>query len=144
MPQVALEERRKRAKALRRLGNQNYLNNLQKQTFRRQNVLVETNNGIGKTENNFKMSIQRIHSGWNQKGKKRQIGQIASALAVSIWKISKKTLLNLENEGFDTDTWSDRMEILKEVSCFQIYIIKFAIFLTKLSEILSLTKKREQ
>ena len=69
------------------------------------------------------MSIQRIHSGWNQKGKKRQIGQIASALAVSIWKISKKTLLNLENEGFDTDTWSDRMEILKEVSCFQIYII---------------------
>ncbi len=69
------------------------------------------------------MSIQRIHSGWNQKGKKRQIGQIASALAVSIWKISKKTLLNLENEGFDTDTWSDRMEILKEVSCFQIYIV---------------------
>ena len=68
------------------------------------------------------MSIQRIHSTWNQKEKKKQIGQIASALAVSIWKISKKTLLNLENEGFDTDTWSDRLEILKEVSCFQIYI----------------------
>ena len=33
MPQVFLEERRKRAKALRKLGNQNYLNNLQKQTF---------------------------------------------------------------------------------------------------------------
>ena len=69
------------------------------------------------------MSIQRIHSGWNQKGKKRQIGQLASALAVSIWKISKKTLLNLENEGFDTDTWSDRIEILKEVSCFQLYVV---------------------
>jgi|TARA_B110000285_G_scaffold233116_1_gene305938 hypothetical protein len=68
------------------------------------------------------MSIQRIHSGWNQKGKKRQIGQIASAIAVSIWKISKKTLLNLENEGFDTETWADRIEILKEVSCFQIYV----------------------
>ena len=69
------------------------------------------------------MSIQRIHSGWNQKGKKRQISQIASALAVSIWKISKKTLLNLENEGFDTETWSDRLEILKEVSCFQVYVL---------------------
>jgi hypothetical protein len=68
------------------------------------------------------MSIQRIHGTWNQKGKKKQIGQIASALAVSIWKISKKTLLNLENEGFDTDTWADRLEILKEVSCFQIYV----------------------
>ncbi len=69
------------------------------------------------------MSIQRIHSGWNQKDKKKQIGQIASAIAMSVWKISKKTLLNLENEGFDTETWTDRLEILKEVSCFQIYII---------------------
>ena len=68
------------------------------------------------------MSIQRIHSGWNQKGKKRQISQVASALAVSIWKISKKTLLNLENEGFDTDTWTDRLEILREISCFQVYV----------------------
>ena len=68
------------------------------------------------------MSIQRIHSGWNQKGKKRQISQVASDLAVSIWKISKKTLLNLENEGFDTDTWTDRLEILREISCFQVYV----------------------
>jgi len=81
------------------------------------------------------MSIQRIHSGWNQKGKKRQIGQIASALAVSIWKISKKTLLNLENEGFDTDTWTDRIEILREISCFQIYVI--------INEITSFDDKRK-
>jgi hypothetical protein len=80
------------------------------------------------------MSIQRIHSGWNQKGKKRQISQVASALAVSIWKISKKTLLNLENEGFDTDTWADRLEILKEVSCFQIYILNHEITLLEKSK----------
>ena len=63
MPQVALEERRKRAKALRELGNKNYLNNLQKQTFRPQKVLVETNDGIGKTENNFKMRIASAKKG---------------------------------------------------------------------------------
>ena len=80
------------------------------------------------------MSIQRIHSGWNQKRKKRQISQVASALAVSIWKISKKTLLNLENEGFDTDTWADRLEILKEVSCFQIYILNHEITLLEKSK----------
>ena len=34
----------------------------------------------------------------------------------------KKTLLNLENEGFDTDTWTDRLEILREISCFQVYV----------------------
>ena len=63
MPQVFLEERRKRAKALRELGSQNYLNNLQKQTFRTQKVLVETNDGIGKTENNFKMKIPNAKKG---------------------------------------------------------------------------------
>jgi len=83
----------------------------------------------------LKMSIQRIHSGWNQKDKKRQIGQIASAVAVSIWKISKKTLLNLENEGFDTETWADRLEILKEVSCFQVYVTN--------NEIKSLDKEKK-
>ena len=31
-----------------------YLDNLQKQTLREQKVLVETNSGIGKTENNFR------------------------------------------------------------------------------------------
>jgi len=81
------------------------------------------------------MSIQRIHSGWNQKNRKRQVGQIASAVAVSIWKISKKTLLNLENEGFDTETWADRLEILKEVSCFQVYVAN--------NEIKSLNKEKK-
>ncbi len=63
MPQIILEERRKRARALRKLGYQNYLNKLQKQTFRLQKVLVETNDGIGKTENNFKMKIPNAKKG---------------------------------------------------------------------------------
>ena len=63
MPQVVLEERRKRAKVLRELGNQNYLNNLRKQTFRPQKVLVETHDGIGKTENNFRMKITSAKKG---------------------------------------------------------------------------------
>ncbi len=63
MPQVVLEERRKRAKALRELGNQNYLHALQKQTFKTQKVLIETNDGIGKTENNFKVKISNAKKG---------------------------------------------------------------------------------
>ncbi|MBH32699.1 MAG: hypothetical protein CMD90_03505 [Gammaproteobacteria bacterium] len=68
------------------------------------------------------MSIQRIHTGWNQKNKSRQLGQIAGAVAVNIWKISQKTLLSLENEGFETSTWEDRFNVLEEVSCFLIYV----------------------
>ena len=63
MPQVKLEERRKRAKALRELGNQNYFNTLQKQIYKTQKVLIETDNGIGKTENNFKMKISNAIKG---------------------------------------------------------------------------------
>ena len=39
------------------------LNNLQKQTLKKQKVLVETNSGIGKTENNFKMKIPSAKRG---------------------------------------------------------------------------------
>ena len=69
------------------------------------------------------MSIQRIHTGWNQKDKERKISQVAGVVAVNIWKISKKTLLNLENEGFEGDTWESRLKILLELSFFQIYIL---------------------
>ena len=69
------------------------------------------------------MSIQRIHTGWNQKDKERKISQVAGVVAVNIWKISKKTLLNLENEGFEGDTWESRLKILCELSFFQIYIL---------------------
>ena len=69
------------------------------------------------------MSIQRIHTGWNQKDKERKISQVAGVVAVNIWKISKKTLLNLENEGFEGETWESRLKILLELSFFQIYIL---------------------
>ena len=57
-----------------------------------------------------------------KKGKKGKSVKLLVRLQLAYGKL-QKTLLNLENEGFDTDTWSDRMEILKEVSCFQIYVV---------------------
>ena len=69
------------------------------------------------------MSIQRIHTGWNQKDKERKISQVAVVVAVNIWKNSKKTLLNLENEGIEGETCESRLKILCELSFFQIYIL---------------------
>lgn len=63
MPQVDLGERRKRARALRELGSQNYLNILKKQMYKIQKVLIETKDGIGKTENNFNMKISNAKKG---------------------------------------------------------------------------------
>ena len=63
MPQVPLEIRRNRAKELRSLGKKNYQNLLKKQVFRKHNVLIETDNGIGKTENNFEARIKNSYKG---------------------------------------------------------------------------------
>ena len=63
MPQVQLEERRKRAKILREIGNRNYQNLLLKQINKKHKVLIETEDGFGRTENNIKAKIPNAKKG---------------------------------------------------------------------------------
>jgi hypothetical protein len=46
----------------------------------------------------------RIRSQWNDKKRRRSVEETAGALAFIEWRIAGQTLLNLENEGFQTDT----------------------------------------
>ena len=55
MPQVSLEIRKKRAKLLRSLGQKNYQTLLKNQVNKKHMILIETENGIGRTENNIKV-----------------------------------------------------------------------------------------
>jgi len=55
----------------------------------------------------------RIRSHWNKKGKARTIEETAGALAFIEWRIAAQTLLNLENEGFQTDTQRQRLDVLQ-------------------------------
>ena len=63
MPQVPLEVRRNRAKELRSLGEKNYQKLLKKQVYKKHTVLIETDTGVGKTENNFVVKIKGMHKG---------------------------------------------------------------------------------
>ncbi len=63
MPQIPIDERRKRAKELRKLGQNIYLKLLKKQIFKKQKVLIENDNGIGRTENNFSVKIKNSSKG---------------------------------------------------------------------------------
>ena len=63
MPQVPLEVRKNRAKELRSLGEKNYQKLLKKQVYKKHTVLIETDTGIGKTENNFVVKIKGMHKG---------------------------------------------------------------------------------
>lgn len=64
----------------------------------------------------------RIRSRWNKTGKERTIEENAGALAFIEWRIAGQTLLNLENEGFQTDTQLDRLAVLQELSAFLIHV----------------------
>lgn len=64
----------------------------------------------------------RIRSRWNDKRKQRSPEENAGALAFIEWRIAGKALLNLENEGFQTDTQRQRLDVLQEFCAFLIHV----------------------
>ncbi len=64
----------------------------------------------------------RIRSRWKNKGRARTLEENAGALAFIEWRIAGKALLNLENEGFQTDTQMQRLDVLQELTAFLIHV----------------------
>jgi hypothetical protein len=67
-------------------------------------------------------SFVRIRSRWKDKGKKRSLEDVAGALAFIQWRVAGAALLHLENEGFQTDSQSQRLDVLEEFCAFLIHI----------------------
>ncbi|HHJ14696.1 MAG TPA: hypothetical protein ENJ79_10040 [Gammaproteobacteria bacterium] len=64
----------------------------------------------------------RIRSRWKNKGKQRTLEENAQALAFIEWRIAGQALLNLENEGFQTDTQLQRLDVLRELCAFLVHV----------------------
>lgn len=64
----------------------------------------------------------RIRSRWKDKARERSLEEIGAALAFIEWRIASQALLNLENEGFQTDTQLQRLEVLEEICAFLIHV----------------------
>jgi len=65
----------------------------------------------------------RIKTRWNKVEKVRSIQEIVSALGFTLWRIGQGALLNLENEGFQTDTQLQRVEVMQEFMTFLIHMV---------------------
>lgn len=65
----------------------------------------------------------RIKTRWNNQDKARSIQEIASALGFTLWRIGQTALLNLENEGFQTDTQLQRIDVMQEFMAFLIHMV---------------------
>ena len=64
----------------------------------------------------------RVKSRWANKDRKHSAPEAASALAFIAWRIAGNLVLNLENEGFQTDTNVQRLRVMSEALSFLVHI----------------------
>ena len=66
--------------------------------------------------------MPRLSRHWNQRETPRSADQTASALSVNIWKLASDALLALENEGFETADWSQRLDVIGHFAIFGVHL----------------------
>jgi len=64
----------------------------------------------------------RVKSKWSDKHRERSMAEVGGAAAFILWRIAQQGLLNLENEGFQTDTQSQRLDVLGEFVVFLVHL----------------------
>lgn len=72
--------------------------------------------------------MARLKGGWNQRGRGRSMDEIGSAISFNIWQIAGQAVLDLENEGFQTDTQSQRLDVLTEFAAYLVQLVDRIIF----------------
>lgn len=65
----------------------------------------------------------RIKSKWSLKDRERTLAETGGAMAFILWRIGQQGVLNLENEGFQTDTNSQRLDIMGEFMGFLVHVV---------------------
>lgn len=70
----------------------------------------------------------RIKSRWNSKDKEHSVEESAGVMAGIAWRIAANTLLNLENEGFQTQTQLQRVEVIEEFVAFLLHVLDRLIY----------------
>jgi hypothetical protein len=65
----------------------------------------------------------RVKSKWNLKDKERSLKETGGAMAFILWRIAQQGVLNLENEGFQTDTNAQRLDIIAEFLAFLVHLV---------------------
>ena len=64
----------------------------------------------------------RVKNKWQDKNKERTVEDTAGVVAFNLWKIASANVLNLENEGFQTDTQRQRLDIIAELCAFLVHV----------------------
>ena len=65
----------------------------------------------------------RIKTKWNNQEREVSLEDTVSVLAFNSWRIGMQSLLEIENENFQTDTQMQRIAILEEMMAFLVHLL---------------------
>lgn len=65
----------------------------------------------------------RVKNKWNDKDKIRTPEDIGSVLSFNFWKVASANVMHLENEGFQTDTHFQRLDVIAEFTAFLVHVV---------------------
>ena len=72
--------------------------------------------------------MARLKRGWSDRAKDRSLSDIGGAISFNIWQIGGQGVLDLENEGFETHTHSQRMDVIIEFAAYLLQSVDRLIF----------------
>ena len=72
--------------------------------------------------------MARLKTKWNQADRKRTPEEIASVIGFNVWVLAGDSCLFLENEGFETKTQSQRLDVIAEFAAFGAHIADRMVF----------------
>ncbi|MBE9561183.1 MAG: hypothetical protein IMF15_10370 [Proteobacteria bacterium] len=65
----------------------------------------------------------RVKNKWNDKTKERTPEDTGSVLSFNFWKIASANVMHMENEGFQTDTHFQRLDVIAEFTAFLVHVV---------------------
>ena len=65
----------------------------------------------------------RVKNKWNDKGKERTPVDTGSVLSFNFWKVASANVMHMENEGFQTDTHFQRLDVIAEFTAFFVHVV---------------------
>ena len=65
----------------------------------------------------------RVKNKWNDKSKVRTPEETGSVLSFNFWKIASANVMHMENEGFQTDTHFQRLDVIAEFTAFLVHVV---------------------
>ncbi len=72
--------------------------------------------------------MARLKTKWNQADRKRTPKEIAGVIGFNLWVIAGESCLFLENEGFETQTHSQRLDVIAEFIAFGAHVADRMVF----------------